>query len=267
MAKNAGPTPMRMVLDNIQAQGRYTFTGRDAAHAGPRSEAALGAALRRLKRQGRIVSPRRGFYVLVPPEYRAAGSPPASWFIDDLMRFLRQPYYVGVLSAAAIHGAAHQQPQVFQVITDRPSRPAHAGRVHIAFHVGRPIERRHTELKQPDTGTMVVATPETTAFDLVRYPAAAGHLNNVATVLRELAERLDASSLVRLADAYAISDVQRLGYLLEHGGRSDLTEPLAIWLASRRFRPVAISPGEPRGEARLNARWRVILNETIEVDL
>jgi hypothetical protein len=76
---------------------------------------ATKTALRRLKEQGRIVSPRRGFYVVVPPEYRAAGSPPASWFIDELMRYLDQPYYVGLLSAAAIHSASRQQSMVFQV--------------------------------------------------------------------------------------------------------------------------------------------------------
>jgi hypothetical protein len=59
---------------------------------------AAQTALRRLKQQGRVVSPRRGFYVVVPPEYRAAGSLPASWFIDDLMRYLDQPYYVGLLA-------------------------------------------------------------------------------------------------------------------------------------------------------------------------
>ena len=267
MVTDVAPAPIRLVLESLQAQGRYTFTTREAADAAPRSEAALAASLRRLKRQRRIVSPRRGFYVIVPPEYRVAGSPPASWFIDDLMRFLRQPYYVGVLSAAAIHGAAHQQPQVFQVMTDRPTRPARAGRVDVVFHVGRPLERRPTELKQTDTGTMVVATPETTAFDLVHYPAVAGHLNNVATVLRDLAERLDARALVGLAGVYAVSDVQRLGYLLEQGGRSDLAEPLAEWLASRRVRPVVIAPGEPRGEASPDPRWRVTLNEPIEVDL
>jgi len=56
------------------------------------------------------------------------------------MRFLEQPYYVGLLSAAATHGAAHQQPMVFQVVTDRPTRPARAGRVRIEFHMSRQVE-------------------------------------------------------------------------------------------------------------------------------
>lgn len=77
--------------------------------------------------------PRREFYVVVPPEYRATGSPPASWFIDELMRHLEQPYYVGLLSAAAIHGASHQQPMTFQVVTSRSTREMRTGKVIIRF--------------------------------------------------------------------------------------------------------------------------------------
>ena len=113
-------------VEDLQARGRYTFTRAEGASGKDRSDVALEAALRRLKRRGRIASPRRGFYVLVPVEYREAGCPPANWFIDDLMRFLKQPYYVGLLSAAAIHGAAHQQPMVFQVVTDRLASAASA---------------------------------------------------------------------------------------------------------------------------------------------
>ena len=35
------------------------------------------------------------------------------------MAHLSQPYYVALLSAAAYHGAAHQKPQVFQVMVPR----------------------------------------------------------------------------------------------------------------------------------------------------
>ncbi|HAK94450.1 MAG TPA: hypothetical protein DCM87_05480, partial [Planctomycetes bacterium] len=115
------PRPeMARWVEKLQSEGRYTFARQEAQVKTGRGFVAAQSALRRLKRQGRIVSPKRGFYVVVPPEYRAAGSPPASWFIDDLMRHIGQPYYVGLLSAAAIHGAAHQQPMVFQVVTGKP---------------------------------------------------------------------------------------------------------------------------------------------------
>jgi predicted transcriptional regulator of viral defense system len=254
-------------VEDLQARGRYTFTRAEGASGADRSDVALEAALRRLKRRGRIASPRRGFYVLVPVEYREAGCPPASWFIDDLMRFLKQPYYVGLLSAAAIHGAAHQQPMVFQVVTDRPTRPARVGRVRIGFHMSRKVESAPVAKVQTETGSMRVSTPEATAFDLVRFAPAAGHLNNVATVLGELAERLDPAALVKLAHAYAVPEAQRLGYLLEQLGQRKLAESLAGWLKIRRHRPALLAPGQAHGKASPDRRWSVIPNVTVEMDI
>ena len=107
--------------DGLQERGRYTFDRAEAMKELGSSPEALEAAVRRLAAKGKLTVPRRGFYVIVPLEYRSASSPPADWFIEDLMRFEGQPYYVGLLSAAAIHGAAHQQPQEFQVMTNRPA--------------------------------------------------------------------------------------------------------------------------------------------------
>jgi len=144
-------------VDRLQGSGRYSFTGKEIRKVLAGTFAARQAAVRRLKKKGRIVSPRRSFFVTVPVEYRSAGSPPASWFIDNLMRYMGQPYYVGLLTAAAIHGAAHQQPQSFQVVTDRPTRPVALERVRIEFHRNRmtgevPIAHIKTE-----TGTMQVS--------------------------------------------------------------------------------------------------------------
>src|SRR3990172_9144292 len=102
--------PLSAFVEDLQARGRYTYTRAEAASGKERSDVALEAALRRLKRRGRIASPRRGFYVLVPVEYREAGCPPANWFIDDLMRFLKQPYYVGLLGGAAGYRAGPHHP-------------------------------------------------------------------------------------------------------------------------------------------------------------
>jgi len=81
---------------------------------------------------------------------------------------------------------------------------------------------------------MVVATPETAAFDVVRFFSAAGHWNNVAMVLSELAEKIDRDRLVDIAPHVHLPDVQRLGYLLSIVGEGELAEPLASWLAGRR---------------------------------
>jgi predicted transcriptional regulator of viral defense system len=257
---------MSLWVEQLQSRGRYTFTRRQAESGTERSFVAAQTALRRLKEQSRVVSPRRGFYVVVPPEYRATGSPPASWFIADLMHYLDQPYYVGLLSAAAIHGAAHQQPMVFQVVTSKPTRAMSAGKVALRFSMSSRVNRLPVFDQQTETGTMRVATPETTAFDLVRYPAGAGHLSNAVTVLSELAERLDAHALIAIAPLVRLPDIQRLGYLLDTIGQVELTTPLAEWLAVRQPRAVPLHPGGP-ADGKLDQRWHVLPNVELEADV
>ncbi|MEW6745467.1 MAG: type IV toxin-antitoxin system AbiEi family antitoxin [Planctomycetota bacterium] len=259
-------TGMSLWVEQLQSQGRYAFTRAEVESDTGRSFVAAQTALRRLKQQGRVVAPRRGFYVVVPPEYRATGSPPASWFIDDLMRYLSQPYYVGLLSAAAIHGAAHQQPMVFQVVTSKPTREVRAGGVAIRFLMSSRVRQLPATDQQTETGTMRVATPDTTAFDLVRYQGGAGHLSNSAMVLSELAERLDARALVAIAPLVRLPDVQRLGYLLDAIGQTEVAAPLAEWLAAQRPRATPLRPGEP-ADVVLDRRWHVLPNVELEVDI
>jgi predicted transcriptional regulator of viral defense system len=261
------PEEVSAFVDQLQATGTYTFSHTDARAALPTSEIAVENALRRLKKRGRIVTPRRGFHVVVPTEYMTAGSPPPSWFIHDLMRFLDQPYYVGLLSAAAIHGASHQQPMTFQVVTDRPTREGVAGRAHITFHMSRQVAETPAARVQTETGTMLVSTPESTAFDLVRFSAACGGWSNVATVLLELSERLEPEALHAVAQLRKTPEIQRLGYLLDRTGQPRLADPLLRVLGSTRYRPVALAPDAPGVEADAVSPWRVIPNLDVEIDL
>ena len=255
------------LLDAHQAAGRYVLLRDDALAALRISDEALKKAARRLAAKGRLVMPRRGFFVLVPLEYRSAGAPPPSWFIDDLMKFHGQPYYLGVLSAASLYGAAHQQPQEFQVVTTKPLRPARAGRGRIRFFTKRWFEATPVKRVKTETGSLVISTPEATALDLVRYARGAGHLGNVATVLAALAEKIDARRLVAAARAdVELAHVQRLGYLLDHLGAQRLTAPLAKWLAGRRPRSALLRPGHPHKAAARDPRWLVIANQEIETD-
>jgi hypothetical protein len=253
-------------IETLPAQGRHTFVRHEAEAALGGSFVATQSALRRLKRKGSLVSPRRGFYVLVPPEHRAAGAPPASWFVDDLMRYCGCDYYVGLLSAAAIHGAAHQQPMVFQVLTNGAHGTLAAGRVTIQAVRSCSVGRLPAMRVQTETGTMAVSTPEATAFDLVRLPAAAGWWNNIATVLVELAEQLDGERLLELAGLVHLPDVQRLGALLELLGHEHLAVPLAEWVAERRTTVVGLRSDVSRVGCATNRRWGVVLNDDVEPD-
>lgn len=253
-------------VDRMQAAGRYTFTREELVDFAGRSPVAIDAALRRLKKAMRIQSPRRGFLVIVPIEYRTAGCPLPSWFIADLMRFLDQPYYVGILSAAALHGAGHQQPMSFQVVTDRPTRPARAGRTRIEFHQSGSVADTPTVSLQTETGTMRVATPEATAFDLVRYQAAAGYLDNATTVLSELAESMQPDALAACAETQPVPDAQRVGYLMEQIGQRALADSLSTAIADQRLRRVLLAPKRARGRRKPDLRWHVIPNWKLDVN-
>jgi len=254
-------------IDDLQASGRYTFTPADVRAGLTKSDVAIANALRRFTKRGRVATPRRGFYVIVPTEYRAAGAPPPSWFIDDLMSYLGQPYYVGLLTAAALHGASHQQPMVFQVVTDRPTRPAISGRIRAEFRMSRSVESTPVADVQTETGSMRVSTPEATSIDLVRFSAACGGWSNVATVLAELAKQIDPERLCSLAAGTKTPEIQRLGFLLDRAGQPRLADPLLRVLSAKRYRPVLLAPDAPRGEDRAVSPWRVIPNQDVEPDL
>lgn len=265
----AGPEAIQW-LRLQQTRGRYTFTHGEAVKGLKRTPLAATKALRRLVQQGLVVSPRRWFYVIVPGEFALAGAPPASWFIHDLMGHLQQPYYVALLTAAAQHGASHQAAQVFQVATDRPTRPIRAGRNRIEFVMKSAIEETPTTKVKTPTGYMTISTREATALDLVRYYKAAGYFSHVATVLEELAEKLNGEELVRAAEVggFEMVVVQRLGHLLDMVGAGEgITEGLATLVAEKSPQPVPLLPGRSRKGCAVDARWRVAVNAHVESDL
>ncbi len=258
---------MEAWIDDRQAHGRYTFLRAEAVAGSGLSAEAVKKALQRLARRGRVVKAKDYFYVITPLEYRNAGGPPASWFIHDLMAAMGLPYYVGILTSAAQHGASHQQPQEFQVVTDRSVRPVKVGRTRIRFFASRYVAMASVESIKTPTGTMRLATFETTAVDLLRFSRAAGDLDNVATVLAELSSSLDPKKL--LAAVRLVEDVpnaRRLGYLLDRIHTRRLSEPIHAWVERRSPRPVPLRTGVPVTDAAEDRRWRVLVNHAIEVE-
>jgi predicted transcriptional regulator of viral defense system len=257
----------RAYVEGLLARGRHTFTREEAETALKTSAIAIYHSLRRLQKRGWLAMPRRGFYLIVDPAHRQMGAlPPTAW-IDDLMRFHKVPYYVGLLSAASMHGAAHQQPQEFQVVAGSVLRPLTVGRVRIRFFFRRQMDLAVTEKMKTSSGYIPVSTPEMTAYDLVRYRKGAGSIDHVATVLAELAERLDPKRLLAIAKkGDEMPVVQRLGYLLEHTGHAELAGDLGKLVAKRKSKFVQLEPRSSEDVSDRDARWRVLVNTTIEVE-
>src|SRR6202158_2106996 len=127
------PPRARQYVENLAAVGRYLFDSTEAQVGLGISAATAKVALNRLAKHGAIASPARGFYVIVPPEYRSLDCLPADQFIPALMKSLGQTYYAGLLSAAQYHGAAHHRPQEFQVFLAKNRRPIQCGKVRVTF--------------------------------------------------------------------------------------------------------------------------------------
>ncbi len=255
-------------VDELQRRGRYTFTRKDARQGLGIAEGALNKALQRSGRQGRVIRPRRGFYVIVPLEYSSAGTIPPEWFINDLMSFIGSSYYVGCLSAAAIYGAAHQKPQELQVVVPFHLRMVDLRTVRIRFLQFAGMAKALTHPRRTHTGDYPVSTPEWTAIDLIRFQKRYGGLDTVATVLAELGGVLDAEKLLLAAKRETSSaHLQRLGWMLEFMGFKALTESLRQYVISRdpSFTPLN-SALKRRGGPR-DGRWRVLVNEEPQSEL
>jgi predicted transcriptional regulator of viral defense system len=258
------PTNLASFVQQLQASGRHSFGRNEALAALGISENALKKAAGKMAAKGQLFSPRRGFFVVVPPDFQSAGAPPPSWFIGDLMAFQGQPYYVGLLSAATLHGSQHRRPREFQVVTKSPVRLAAAGKARIRFFTKRFMEGTPTIEVKTKIGSMRVSSPEATAFDLVRYAESVGHFHNVAIVLSEIAGKLSSRRLVKAAEAdIEVSYVRRLGYLLDRIGAEDLSERLVEWLGDKRPRPVPLRADRESKDAPLDPRWLILVNEKI----
>jgi predicted transcriptional regulator of viral defense system len=256
----------RYIVD-LAAQGRHHFTTEEAVAALGVSLPAARAALRRLKAKGEIADPFRGFHVIVPPEYRRLGSLPAEQFVPQLMEHLREPYYVALLSAAELHGAAHQRPQAFQVMVKANRRAIECGTVRVQFIARKDMERTSIVERRTPRGFLRVASPEATALELVGYADQSGGLDNVATVVAELVESIDPDRLVAECARSPIVWVQRLGYLLDLTEHGDLADRLAPAVAARAGDVAPLVRAKSRSGVPRASRWKLAVNATVEPDL
>jgi predicted transcriptional regulator of viral defense system len=188
------------------------------------------------------------------------------------MKSLNLSYYVGLFTAAQYHRAAHQRPQRFQVFLEKRRRPITCGNVRVAFMIRKRLPEVPVQSLNTPRGTLLVSTPEATAVDLVGYPHQAGGLDQVATVLSELAERIDPEKLAAAATA-PVPWAQRLGYLLERVGAGEKVALLKEYVRARAHESAPLLPNAPkrrgawRQKPKRSADWKLYINAEVEPDL
>ena len=262
-------------VSRLLAAGRTVFTAEEAEQALGVERGAFLDAAERLQRREALLTPRQGFYVIVPPQYGSWGAPPPAWYIDALMRHERQTYYVGLLKAAEFHGATHQAVMEFQVISAKRLPTIRAGRSLLVFYFRKDVEAvmAGVEGRKTDTGTLKISSAALTALDLLRYPQASGGIDNVATVLSDLALKINPAQLTALSALVQRPVVQRLGHLLEHLGHDALTGAMLEALRSRGSLPwteldrqEGSDPDFQLEPQKRDPRWRVIVRRVPDLD-
>ena len=251
-------------------KGQYFFSYEDfAKHFPDKGGPYLRVALKRLSNSGKIVSPWSNFYVVMPAEYALLGKIPPVFYIDALMRHLGRSYYICLLNAAAIHGSSHQSPQSFSVMVEAPSiRNVVKNGTKLNFYERKNIPALYVEKLKTQAGDINVSSPLLTALDLVRHETSVGGLSRVATVLDGLVHKLDFTKAGQdLFDNFSMAVVQRLGYILDIVlGEKECADFLYRKVHERGFRRVALKSGKPVHEAVYDAKWKIWVNQNIEID-
>lgn len=258
---------LNQFVNRLQSQGRYTFTITDLERDVSRDKSALHMALKRLVDKGRIIKVRNGFYVVIPPEYSERGILPSEWFVHDLMVFLKKPYYVSLLSAAALNGASHHQPQWLHVMTERPPiRPIKVKSVSIRFVVKNRLPKKGIIQKKTETGYLDVSNPMLTALDLIQFERHSGGFFRILEILEELMDTFNENDMdLSLQNEFPVAVIQRLGYLCDiYLNKPEIAQLVHQHLLNKKTHPVKLSPSVGSRAGRINQKWQVIENINLE---
>ena len=248
-------------MDARTALGHVSFSLADLVKESGLSAIAAKRQLSRLRGKVVRVSPRQPFFLIVSPEHRTVGAPPAIWWLQDYFNWLGRPYYLALQSAASSLGSNPQALQVTQVMTDRPGRALKVGRIQVRFFVKRSIARTPTQQLTRAVAPLSISTPEATAFDLIRYATSIGGIERAAETIGPLLPLLRARELKHVLEAEnEPATAQRLGFVMEASGAKPMAQVIHDWLPTK----LALVPLSPVKGGRKNIpvieRWQILNN-------
>ena len=224
-------------IENLQSKGKYTFSYLSIQKDLKVGKRALTDALLRQSRKKRIVSVYKGFYVIVPPEYFNQKILPPYLFIDTLMEYINKPYYIGLLNAAAFHGATQYAVQDYTIVTIPPyHRPVRKPPLSINFIAKAKFPEKGIEKKKTDTGYINISNPELTLIDLIRFSTRAGGLDRVINVIHEMQKSVNWQILITILKInIPMAAIQRIGYIVEKIGQKGPADNIYTLLSDKPF--------------------------------
>lgn len=261
-------------IEECQSKGKLAFSLVELRQSFQgNTDTSLKRMLDRLSEKQKIISIFKGYYLIIPAQYSSKGILPVTMFIDGLMNFLDRKYYVALLNAAALHGASHQQPQEYFIVTSYPplrNTVKKGLKINYISTKKLPLETL-LEKKKTETGYIIVSNPILTAIDLVNYEKRIGGLNRAATVINELSETIKSKDIKEEFIKYApVSSLQRLGFILEEILNKKLIGDKIFSVCKKegiKFYAIPLKASGEKNKGILNEKWKIMVNTEIEIDL
>ena len=257
-------------IDEKVIRGYYTFTINEVKNRFPKfSESYISTSLYRLIVKKKIISPWRGFYVSMPIEYALKSIIPPVFYIDALMSYLDKKYYICLLNAASFYGASHQRVQTFSVMVETPKlRSTFKTGTSIIFYSKKEILEKYIRKYKAQSGYVNISSPELTLLDLIENERYIGGLNRVCTVLNELVDSIDFDKLED--DFFFLTSVpvyQRVGYILDSVlERKESADKYKSKMPFLPTRNIPFKIGKSIKDCEIDIKWKVIINQEIEID-
>jgi predicted transcriptional regulator of viral defense system len=267
-AKSSGQMPaarpargrLARLLEERQAQGQLVCALEELARDEGLSRLAARRQLERLAPKVVQLPGRPSLFLTVPPEDRPRGAPPVAAWLHDYMSRRAPHYYVGLLSAAALHGSSAQVPMTTQVIVPKPLRPFELGRLRIEFITKQSAGSTPLAVLPGLAAPMNVSTPEATLLDLVAFSSRVGGIARVLEIAEGLKPKLTGHGFRdTLLAGVPMPVVQRTGYLLERVECPSFARIVGNFLSPKCVL-VPLQAGAPANHALSIERWRILDN-------
>jgi predicted transcriptional regulator of viral defense system len=247
-------------LEHQLERGLNHFTRDDLLRALSAGSSTLTVSLSKLVRKNIIANPRPGFYLILTPEDRAAGTPdPAQW-IHALMKHQQSDYRISLITAAQIHGATTKQ-EAFQLIVPKELKDFTTGRHRIEY-THQP-DTKFTRTNRPEWliehKKTKTAGIELTLLDCACWFHKAGGISTVGEITRDLGSKATPRKLATLAKAYDSPTARRLGFLLEQAGHEEQAKALEQFAEDAR-KTALLDPISKQEPTEMSGRWKIAVN-------
>lgn len=258
------------LIKQLQSYEEYAFSWEELRSFSSAPDSTLKKEVARLCKKKELIHLRKGFYLILPPRYSALEKLPIQLYVHKLFKYIDKPYYVGLFSAASIHGASHQQIQKEYIITTPPAlRAISKSNIQIEFFNSKQWGKSNIRHHKSDAGLYNVSSPALTAIDLIQHHHKLGGINRVLANIEELAEEIKLDDIKTMLEWFPnTSAVQRLGFIFEElQVNNKFTNALFKHLKQRNYYPILLSNKKGQKAGSAGNRWKIDKNIELDNDL